>query len=234
MTGASGKQVFRRRVNKKSASNNLNGKEVTITYGAKQTLQDRYYATIPKPMKGATVKYIDNYYIASNSTATISYFAQSNPSQGVAQSQRTGDTIWLREMEVKASFIQSNSDVYSHCRLFFFIWKQNSASTVPGQGSILENVSTYSVYSPLNFEGRAYYRVVYDFLVPLAGTATNPTAISCVDKSDVIPLLDTRVDFNSSAITGTGLLYVGWYSDSAAVPYPLQSLVTRTWYLDAD
>jgi hypothetical protein len=217
------------------ASKGSREREVTVTYGANQKQLDKYYSSVPRPVKRtAVVKYIDNYYILSNSTATITYFAQSNPSQGIAQSNRTGDTIWLREMEFKASFVQANSDVYSHCRLFFFTWKQNNASTVPGQGSIIENAPTYSVYSPLNFEGRAYFKVYYDYLVPLAGSATNPTAISCVDKSDVVNLGETRVDFVSGAITGTGILYVGWYSDSSATPYPLQSLVTRTWYYDAD
>jgi hypothetical protein len=233
MSSASVKKVVksknRRKGGKKGAS------EVTITYGARQGITDRYYSQIPRPMKKmAVVKYIDNYYLSNSVTSTLAYFVQSNPPQGVSQSQREGDTIWLRDLEFKVSFLQYNADVVSHVRLFFFLWKQNNASTVPSTASIMENPATFSVYSPLNFEGRAYYKMCYDYLVPLAGTTTNPTAISCVDKTENISLGEARVDFLSGSTSGTGLLYVCWYSDSTISPNPLISLVSRTWYYDSD
>jgi hypothetical protein len=234
MSSASVRKVIKK--SRKRRVGNMNGdNEVTITYGARQRPTDRYYSQVPKPIKKtAVVKYIDNYYLSNSATSTLSYFVQSDPPQGISQSQRTGDTIWLRDLEFKASFLQYNADVVSHVRLFFFLWKQNNASTVPSTGSIMENPSSFSVYSPLNFEGRAYYKMCYDYLVPLAGTTTNPTAISCVDKTEMISLDESRVDFLSGTTSGVGLLYVCWYSDSSISPNPLISLVTRTWYYDSD
>lgn len=178
------------------------------------------------------IKYFDTYLSATNSTTTVGYQQLTTIPQGVGQSNRLGDTVWLQKVDVRVNLTTANTDIFSTMRWGIFHWKQNTASVTPGATSIYESAATFGTLSPANFQGRQYYDLVLDRIENMVGTAGAPTTSSQVISGYSVNLLNRRLDFEVGATTGTGHIYFVNYSDSALVPHPVYTMHWRVWYYD--
>jgi len=183
-------------------------------------------------MKKRTVKYFDTDLLAVSSTTTVSSTALSIIPQGVTQSERVADTVFIQRVDIRMNLTTANADVFNLARFIFFIWWQNSASVSPNPNSIVESSATYGPYSMLNFEGREYFSVLRDITFNMTGVVASPTPNSQHFYTDAITLSDHRIDFNTGVTNGTGMIYLQNYSDSSVAPWPEFNLVVRFYYSD--
>lgn len=181
----------------------------------------------------AELKYFDVSQAPTNSTGTVGFELITSIPQGPAQSQRVGDEIWLQHMDLRFSVNAANADVFSHMRFFFFIWRENTLTTVPNSAAIFTAASSQSVYTMLDVENRALRKLVTpDYLLNFTGTATNPTVNSQIDVVRTYKLDNTRIDFTLGAVTGINHVYFTNYSDSLLTPFPSYQFLSRIWYYD--
>jgi len=181
----------------------------------------------------AELKYFDVQQAPSNSTGTVGFENLVLIPQGPAQSQRIADTIWLQRMDLRFSVNAANADVFSHMRMFFFLWKPDTLTVNPTSAAIFTSQSSQSVYTMLDHEQRALRKLVTpDYLLNFTGTATNPTVQSQVDIIESFPLDNQRVDYGLGAVTGTNQLFFTNYSDSLLTPFPQYQFLSRVWYYD--
>lgn len=183
------------------------------------------------PNSNPICRYYDYHFSATSATTTIGYVQLSPIPQGGGQQERIANTVILKRIELRFNVVAANADIYSRMRFGMFIWKQNTASATPGTTSILEDVSTAGVQSPYNFEGRAYYKILYDKVFNLTGTSSAPTVNSQYVVNITLPI-NHRLDFNDSGTTGVGHIYFYGFSDSAITPFPTYGLTTRLWYVN--
>jgi hypothetical protein len=183
--------------------------------------------------QAAILKYFDTLLVAANSTSTVGFQNMSLVPQGVAQSQRVADTIRLQYMDLRMSVNAANTDVFSHMRFFFFIWKENTLYASPSSLSIFTSPAIQGIYTTLEFENRALRKLVTkDTLLRFTGTVTNPTTQSQQDAFHRIQLKNSRLDFTFGATSGYGHLFFVNYSDSQLTPFPVYTLLGRIYYFD--
>jgi hypothetical protein len=181
----------------------------------------------------AELKYFDVLQAPSNSIGAVGFENLVLIPQGPAQSQRIADTIWLMHMDLRFSVNAANADVFSHMRFFFFLWHEDSLTTVPTSAAIFTSAASQSVYTMLDYEARALRTLITkDYLVNLTGTATTPTVGSQWDLVHRYELHNTRVDYTLGATTGINQLYFVNYSDSLLTPFPSYQFLARIWYFD--
>jgi len=183
-------------------------------------------------VKSRVIKYFDTYLAGQNSTTTVGYSNLTLVPQGVTQSTRVADTIWITSIDWRMNATTANSDIFATMRWGIFVWKQNTNSVTPGVSSIYESAATYGTLSPLNFEGREYYTVLIDECENFTGVAAAPTVNSQLVKYHKLALHGHRVDFEQGATTGSGTIYFVNFSDSALVPHPVYTFQCRIWYYD--
>jgi len=182
--------------------------------------------------RNRVVKYFDSDTLNAASTTTVATILATAIPQGVAQNQRVADTVFVHALDIRMNITTANSDVFNCARFLWFLWWQNSASVTPNPNSIVENSSTYGIYSHYNFEGREYFSLLKDCVFNMTGTLTDPTANSQHVYTMRIPLSEHRIDFNTGVTNGTGHIYFQNYSDSSIAPWPVFNAVYRTWYSD--
>jgi len=182
--------------------------------------------TIPKGWK-----YVDTQLVPTNLSTTTSQFTVSSITQGASQGSRIGDTVFLHRMELRLTVTTANADIFNRVRFIIFMWKQDTGYLTPGSSSVVESATTFGINSPYNFDGRRHYKVLYDRIFNLSGTATNPTNNSQILFTQSWPLRE-RIDFNPGVISGTNTMWVQAYSDSAITPFPVMSFVLRLYYTD--
>jgi hypothetical protein len=175
--------------------------------------------------------YYDTVFGPTTSTTTTGFVNLTPIPQGFGQSNRIADTIYVNRVELRLNVTAANADVSSRMRLTFYFWFQNTASVTPGVTSVTEDSTTYGIDSPYNWEGRKFYKVIYDKIFNLTGATNAPTVNSQVQVNRTIWSGRQLVQFNDGGLTtGTGHLYVQNYSDSAISPHPTYSHVIRVWY----
>jgi len=195
-------------------------------------LQEVNNALHRQQIKSRVIKYFDTFLNNQSSTSTVGYSDITVVPQGVAQSQRVADTIWVQRIEIRGSMVLANADGYGIMRWGVFIFKQNTASITPGSGTVWESAATYSVYSPYNFEGREYITMLIDRAENLIGSSTVYTDRTQIVIMEQLNRLNHRVDFELGLTTGSGHIYFVNVSDSAVVPHPTYFMEFRVWYYD--
>jgi len=185
-----------------------------------------------KMRKDRVVLYFDTFISAQNSTTTVGYQNVTLVPQGVTQSARRADTIFITSIDFKLNATTANSDIFATMRWGFFIWKQNSNSVTPGSQSVYENPAVTGTLSFQNYEGRAYYTLLVDRTQNFTGVAAAPTVNSQTIDENKIVLKGHRVDYEQASTAGTGHVYFVNYSDSSLTPHPVYTLNVRVWYFD--
>lgn len=184
-------------------------------------------------------------FTQSTITATPTFINITAIPQGIAQSQRIGDKVNLimfdLELEVNYPFTSAifTQDMYDNIRKDTIQWRNQSNVTPITSALLYENIGAEGLYSAFNWEQRMNYRVFSkwrDFITGFydsAATASTPTSKSVlIYRRTGIPL-GTKLVFTPTTTGAWGHIYIVLQSDSAAVPHPLFTLVTRVYYSDA-
>jgi len=182
------------------------------------------------PLGAPAMKYFD-YVYNTVTTSTVVTSKMSNIPQGVAQSERIADTVFIRRMDVQMVLEASSNDVTNQIRWAMFNWIPNDTSSVPGSASYFESPVTFGPISPLNFEGRRNFRKILDRYTTLAGTGSAPTAKSIVNFQASVRK-PFRIDFEPTTLYGSNHVYFSTYSNSTLSPHPNYYLRVRFWYSD--
>lgn len=182
---------------------------------------------------GQMIKFYDYIVAPSNVTTTGSVSSCYTIAQGTAQGQRIADKVWIKGMELSLTCTTANSDIFNRVRCIIFRWKMNSGYYSPSIASILQTPGVSGVESPYYFEGSSDYRVIYDRLYNLSGTASAPTIFSQVTDRRKMKIPTECTAYNANVLTGTGVFYILLLSDSAISPYPVVSFSLRTYYVDS-
>lgn len=157
----------------------------------------------------------------------------SGPGQGVALNQRTGDIIYLDKMYLTYTCDSANSDVFASLRVIIFQWRPNSALVMPAVNDILQN-SGFNVCSMYDWNYSNQYTILYDRLHTFAGTSTAPTASTnqCWSGEISLASCQRRSQFQLATTLGSNQLYCLVISDSAVIPFPNFTMVSRVTYTE--
>jgi len=192
-------------------------------------LEEREVHALATRLLHPPVLYWDVYLPATSITTTPTYLGVCDPAQNASQGGRVADTIKLSRLELRLSINQVNTDLFSSVRVIFFLWKVDNAVDQPTGTDILHFLTTPEV-APYQWETRHKYTILYDRVFPLTGSATSLTTMSNVFVSKTINMRSAQVQFNQGAISGTGLPYVMYVSNSVAPPFPVMDMTTRCYY----
>lgn len=183
--------------------------------------------------KSRTVKYFDTFIQYSITTVPLIGVLSPIP-QGVSQSERIADTIWVNKIQFKGEIVNYNTDLYSQIRFFLFVYKNNDTITSPSALTIFDtNYSSWTTLTPRNFERRKDFRLVSkDYWIKVISSSTSLTNIGTVNLDETLGLNNSRIDYDLGVNTGTGNLYYVFASDSAVSPSPAITFQFRLWYYD--
>lgn len=179
-----------------------------------------------------TVKYFETLLTAAAMSTTFQLLDITAITQGQSQNERIADTVWLERIDMSYQINTANTDVFNVARLGLFKWKESSALALPTAADLFTNYTNALNHSFFNFERRQTYGVFMDNKINLSGVAASPTDNSQVLTEKQIPLNAHRIDYDIAATTGIGKIYLYFFSDSAALPFPQLEINFRVWYYD--
>jgi hypothetical protein len=182
--------------------------------------------------RNRVIKYIETGNSAQSMSTTFQEACLTLVPQGPAQSQRVADTIWLQRIEMKINVTSANVDVFNLARLVLIRWKVSSSLALPTSADLFNNFGTNVVHSFLNFERRENYSISLDTTLNLTGVAASPTNTSQHWLNLTHNMGNQLVQFDPAATTATDHIFFGWFSDSAAIPFPVLNYNFRIWYYD--
>jgi len=164
------------------------------------------------------------------STGTVSLLT--SISQGSGTSNRVGDEIALKALEVSLGAYSNSGDVVGGVmRVIIFRWNLSSSVAAPTVANILEISSGATApFSPLNMTGirQEDFQILLDKLIGF-NSANSASSLPYREKQ-ILPNPTLRYDV--AATTGQGHLYALAITDHAAT-YPTLTMVTRVLYSDS-
>jgi len=181
--------------------------------------------TIPLPLN---MRHFDNVATNTNITSAGVLADEVDIPQGQTDGQRVGDAILLHSLEGIFSLSTQNSDVFNNVRCLLIKWLPNSALLVPVTSSILTSATPWSMHTWTN--ENTNFIVLWDKLVSLSGTATNPCSSGNQNFGFKFNFGGELVRYASSATSGPGHYFLMFISDSAAPPYPVINYTVRVVY----
>lgn len=153
--------------------------------------------------------------------------------QGAAQSDRIADSIIAHSFHMRWTISTQNADVFNNIRVIVFVWKPSTALFTPVLATILPDTAAVGYQSNLSYPNRDQYHVLFDRTFAMSGTATNPTPTGNYHFEGHHPdFKNMRMEFTPGATTGTNQIFLLSISDSAVVPFPVATYVTRIVYRD--
>nr|QGF19360.1 hypothetical protein [Antarctic circular DNA molecule] len=171
-------------------------------------------------------KYYDNFAtgLAMIPTGLIQA-GLTTPVQGTGDGQRVGDKVTILSLTIKFDII--GADTTNACRVIIFRW---GMPTVPVPADVFQTAGVVTTYNSLpNYDrvGQKQLRVLYDRTFSTTANGTNAYSRRIRIGKNAGPL-----EFNNGAITGTGLIYGLFISDSQIAPHPSLSWYSRLTYTD--
>jgi hypothetical protein len=184
--------------------------------------------------------------LAQRGKAAVKYFDTSNSAtvlssgliidvtlipQGIAVTNRIGDTCFLNKFLLNYSVSAENSDINSSFRLIVFQWHPNLNLLAPVVTDVLQTISINSFY---DWQYSNQFTILYDAVHWMAGLATAPTASGNQGYFGEIDIRKARkrVEFAPGSSNGSELLYILVISDSTIAPGPNLLIYTRTLFTD--
>lgn len=180
-------------------------------------------------------KYIQFNYVPG---AGVPYTGQMQPvtviPQGTTDSDRSGDQIALRSIEIQWGWyidgsVIPSTELTNIVRIIVFQWIPD---TVPVRDNILSiGVTTPpSLYphAPYNHDKRFQFRILYDKKQHLSyyGPAV------AIGRKRITRFPQRKIQFQSGTTVGTNQIYVLYLSDSGATPNPTMSSSVKVNYQD--
>nr|WAE42312.1 MAG: capsid protein [Cressdnaviricota sp.] len=154
------------------------------------------------------------------------------PSQGVADSQRTGDVIFIKSVSIHGNFICA--DATQMFRTILFRWRPDNAIDTPSVAKLLQDTSSLPWASAINETSlqAGKINILHDKTYAMVlNTQSGVKQFSW--KFYGKKLGKKKIAFNSGAVTGMDQLYMLIISDSLAVAHPAINFNCRTIYSDA-
>jgi hypothetical protein len=182
--------------------------------------------------KKQQIRYFDTQVSAGiNSSASVNPLAL--PVQGSGVTNRMADVIYVTEIELRYEwYLLSTGDFSNTCRTMIVVDRQPNGSGFAGT-DLFQSTSTNSeVVSPLNFQNRNRFKILYDKTIELSlnGPATahrtwkyqfqTPHRISYTGNSGTV------TDLISNSLN---LVIV---TDSTATPSPDLETICRVYFYD--
>jgi hypothetical protein len=169
------------------------------------------------------LKSFDTGFSAAVSTAGTLQKISTIP-QGDTDSTRDGDQLNIVRIDLLGSF--QFADAINAGRLIIFRWNQDDSSAAPVVADILQTLTPYSPMNRDNLRAKKF-SVLHDQLCLVGATGPN---ISSINLKRFFP---SKINFQATATTGNGHIYVYMVSDSGAVTHPQFSYVARVWFTDS-
>jgi hypothetical protein len=176
------------------------------------------------------VKFVDNpQSVAVSNIGTILAPGITNVTQGVGVSQRTGDTLFYKELFLNYNAVAINADIFSSLRVIVFQWKPNTSLVIPTVTDILQTANIFSMY---DWQFSSQYIIIYDKIHNFAGVAAAPSSSGNQSYFGKIDLsrAGKRVEFSPGAVSASNELFILVISDSVAVPFPQFTCISRITY----
>lgn len=148
--------------------------------------------------------------------------------QGLSDSGREGDQIYLRSIEFSwQAFI---GDTFNVLRLIVFQWYPPTTPTVADIILATAVGSTDIVFAPYNHDKRYNYKILYDKTVSLDAVKANTSGVI---RKYIIKGFKRHIQYEATGTTGTNKIYILKASDSAAVSHPQMQNYHKINYSDA-
>lgn len=141
--------------------------------------------------------------------------------QGVGESEHTGDSIKVQRFSGRMSFVQHASAKSTIVRMVIFKGKQERGAATPYTiNDILFDGNTTSVLSPKNFDERFNTKVIYDRTMTLSSSGTT------VKVLDINLPINWHVEYESglSSINNGGLYFALISNEATNTPTVTGSL----------
>lgn len=154
------------------------------------------------------------------------------PAQGTADSQRSGDVIFIRSVSVHGNIVCSDATQMFRC--IVFRWRPDNSVDTPSVAKILQDTSSLPWASALNETSlqAGKMNILLDktySMVLSTESAVRRFRWTFYGKR----LGKKKIAFNSAAVTGMDQLYFLIISDSLAAGHPSMNYNCRTIYSDA-
>lgn len=150
--------------------------------------------------------------------------------QGIGASQRTGDTVFWRNIYINYTLVTQNADVFSTARIILFQWHPNSTIIAPTVQDVLQTANNLSMY---DWQFSNQFAILYDRVHIQSGTASVPADsgnqgyFGSINFSKGTAL---KALYSPGVITGSEQFYLLVISDSLIAPFPTFNAITRVVY----
>lgn len=150
--------------------------------------------------------------------------------QGVADTNRIGDQLFPKSLELRMSMVAGDST--NLIRMLIIRYKMDTSITggPPPTANVLQYTSaTHTPLSPVHHDLRKTFDIIHDELFCLVQNASNGQMI----VNRVFNLGRVPINFVAGATTGANKIFMVLYSDSGAAPNPGVLFDTRLNFVDA-
>jgi glycosidase len=170
-------------------------------------------------------KYFYNYTTSTNTSFSGSLYPLTDVPQGSADSNRQGDAISLKHLEVNYGIYAATQA--NAVRVIIFEWKPQ-VSSGPGLSNILSLTGSAIVpFSTYTIDQHQILSILYDATHSVS--PTEPLRLGCFKHE----FFNRSIQFSSATTTGTSKLFMYVLSDDGVTPYPTHSFVSKIVFTDA-
>jgi len=185
--------------------------------------------------------YVDVSANSVSAITTIAFVDLTPIPQGIAQSDRIGDSVDIESIEVHVQMYYSFSgsaflqDFFDTLRVGIVQWKMDSSVVAISPTGVFQNPGSFPMITPWNFELSQTYHFIDDRNYYVKGfsdstvTGAIPTSDSILEWKRTYPI-NRRVQYHIATSGGTGKFYFFYGSDSASAPHPLINYYIRVHY----
>ncbi len=146
------------------------------------------------------------------------------PAQGVTQSQRVGDRLWINKLDLSYT-LQLSGATNDFCRYIVFQEKGLSSAT-PTAASILEQVVPVS---PIKYNARDFYHILHDEFYSLVNNSSS--AFRAIRTGVKVPIRD--IHFTAGTTTPySGQIWTLLISNGLNTV--TQTAIHRFWFEEAN
>lgn len=146
-------------------------------------------------------------------------------SQGVTAKDRVGDVIAPMYLDIR--YVITDADTTQLFRVMIFKWHADDASDAPQLNELLQDTAGYGCISPLKWEDKERFTVLYDKRIVIR----LPSVIQEGHSKRI--KISGKTNYNGSSTTGSGHIYALFLSDSGVAPHPSILFYGRLYYKDA-
>lgn len=205
-------------------------KKVHYTKNAK--LNPRQKKEVKQLVKGnIELKSVDSIGVANTSSTTPTVAKWLSLAQGTGNSARIGNEVTISRIHLRYNMVAG--DATNVIRVILFQWLDDDTLVNPTYDDILYRGGTLEPYTNClyNYDKRHQYRILYDKRHVVDND--NPNAQQNFGEDKYCKGFVKKMQFDSSLLTGKGMIYGLYVSDSGTVAHPAIDIHVRMYYRDA-